>query len=213
VSEPPRASGARTGGRPTRDARLAEVFERTAYAMFVLDDDRIYVDCNPAAEELLECSREEIVGRCADDFIPAEVLARVPAAWARFLRDGYSVNSLERLTARSRRVRCNYSATANFLPGLHLSISIPETRSLPSPPRTRDESGKRLTQREREILARVALGQTGPQIAGELSISRATVRTHIQNIRLKLGAQTRAHAVVLAIQRGEILTESFEDLS
>jgi DNA-binding NarL/FixJ family response regulator len=181
--------------------------------MFILDDDRIYVDCNPAAEQLLECSRDEILGRSADDFIPPDVLARVPAAWARFLRDGYSVSSLERLTARSRRVRCSYSATANFLPGLHLSISIPEPRPFTSPPRTAEGSGKSLTLREGEILTRIALGQMGPQIAGELSISRETVRTHIHNILLKLGAQTRAHAVVLAIERGEIITDGIRKLS
>ncbi|HYM57365.1 MAG TPA: helix-turn-helix transcriptional regulator [Solirubrobacteraceae bacterium] len=62
----------------------------------------------------------------------------------------------------------------------------------------------RLTDREREVLARVALGETGQTIARELSITGATVESHVRNILEKLGAKNRPHAVALALQSGEL---------
>ena len=42
------------------------------------------------------------------------------------------------------------------------------------------------------------------QVAKQLVLSSETVRTHVRNAMSKLGAATRAHAVALALQRGEI---------
>jgi DNA-binding CsgD family transcriptional regulator len=61
-----------------------------------------------------------------------------------------------------------------------------------------------LTKREREILAALAEGMSGAQIAEELVLSPETVRTHVRNAMAKLGASTRSHAVALALQSHEI---------
>jgi DNA-binding NarL/FixJ family response regulator len=50
-----------------------------------------------------------------------------------------------------------------------------------------------LTRREREILPFLLKGYTNQEIADELSISRATVKTHVSNILNKLGVPDRAH--------------------
>src|SRR5687767_13936396 len=63
---------------------------------------------------------------------------------------------------------------------------------------------KALSPREREILGLLSEGLSGEQAARELSLSSETVRTHVRNAMAKLGAATRAHAIVLALQRGEI---------
>jgi DNA-binding CsgD family transcriptional regulator len=63
-----------------------------------------------------------------------------------------------------------------------------------------------LTQRESEILALLARGRSGAQIADELVLSPETVRSHVRNAMSKLGATTRSHAVALALQSGEIGT-------
>jgi DNA-binding CsgD family transcriptional regulator len=68
----------------------------------------------------------------------------------------------------------------------------------------RRASGARLSGREREILAFLASGQSGAQIAEDLVLSPETVRTHIRNAMAKLGASSRAQAVALAVQRHEI---------
>jgi DNA-binding CsgD family transcriptional regulator len=61
-----------------------------------------------------------------------------------------------------------------------------------------------LTRREREIMALLAEGLSGRQIAERLVLSPETVRTHIRNAMAKLGASTRSQAVALALQREDI---------
>ncbi len=63
-----------------------------------------------------------------------------------------------------------------------------------------DDSG--LTEREREVLRLIAQGRTNADIAETLTVSEATVKTHINHLFAKLGARDRAHALVLARQRG-----------
>lgn len=61
-----------------------------------------------------------------------------------------------------------------------------------------------LSPREREILGLLSQGLSGEEAAKQLHLSSETVRTHVRNAMSKLGAATRAHAVALALQRGEI---------
>jgi len=63
---------------------------------------------------------------------------------------------------------------------------------------------KTLSPREREIMGLLSQGLSGEEAAQQLFLSSETVRTHVRNAMTKLGAATRAHAVALAIQRGEI---------
>jgi len=60
----------------------------------------------------------------------------------------------------------------------------------------------RLTEREREIVAWVATGRSNDEIAAELVVSPATVRTHVSRAMVKLGARDRAQLVVFAVQSG-----------
>jgi DNA-binding NarL/FixJ family response regulator len=59
-----------------------------------------------------------------------------------------------------------------------------------------------LTEREREIVAWVATGRSNDEIAAELVVSPATVRTHVSRAMIKLGARDRAQLVVFAVQSG-----------
>jgi DNA-binding NarL/FixJ family response regulator len=59
-----------------------------------------------------------------------------------------------------------------------------------------------LTGREREVLERLARGQSQAEIATELGISSKTVANHLQNVLTKLGAHSRAEAVALAYRNG-----------
>lgn len=58
----------------------------------------------------------------------------------------------------------------------------------------------KLTPRERQVFELVAEGLTSPQIAERLKIGPATVRTHVEHIREKVGAHTRAEAVARLVQ-------------
>jgi DNA-binding NarL/FixJ family response regulator len=59
-----------------------------------------------------------------------------------------------------------------------------------------------LTDREREIVAWVATGRSNDEIAAELVVSPATVRTHVSRAMMKLGARDRAQLVVFGVQSG-----------
>jgi two-component system nitrate/nitrite response regulator NarL len=59
-----------------------------------------------------------------------------------------------------------------------------------------------LSRREREVLEHAASGLSAPAIARELSISTATVKTHLRNLYDKLGVSERAAAVAEAMRRG-----------
>ncbi|MGW3660267.1 response regulator [Streptomyces sp. NPDC005151] len=59
-----------------------------------------------------------------------------------------------------------------------------------------------LSAREREVLELVAKGTSNREIAAELFISEATVKTHLTHIFAKLGAKDRAAAVANAYERG-----------
>src|SRR5438093_5446013 len=59
-----------------------------------------------------------------------------------------------------------------------------------------------LSKREREILQKVANGATTKEVAHDLGISPHTVKTHLERIFEKLGANDRAQAVAIAIRTG-----------
>ena len=61
-----------------------------------------------------------------------------------------------------------------------------------------------LTPREREVLGGLAEGKSAPQIASELHVSPATVKTHLKTLYEKLGVSDRAAAVAEAMRRGLI---------
>jgi len=61
-----------------------------------------------------------------------------------------------------------------------------------------------LTEREIDVLKLIAAGNGNKQIADELSISEATVKSRVTNILSKLGANDRAHAVTVGLKRGII---------
>jgi DNA-binding NarL/FixJ family response regulator len=61
-----------------------------------------------------------------------------------------------------------------------------------------------LSPREREVLDLLAQGLTGERIAARLFLSPETVRTHVRNAMEKLEANTRVHAIAIALRQGEI---------
>ena len=108
--------------RPKRadlnDALFRAFFDAAGDAVMLADDDRRYVDVNPAACELLGISRAELIGRRIDDFF----IDDSAGAWSDFREDGAhrGRGRVRRAGGELRHVEWN--ATADVVPGLHMSI-------------------------------------------------------------------------------------------
>jgi NarL family two-component system response regulator LiaR len=80
-------------------------------------------------------------------------------------------------------------------------LSRPSERP-PTPEPTSVSSVEPLTEREVEVLRLVARGQSNQEIADQLVISEATVRTHVSNILGKLHLASRTQAALYALREG-----------
>jgi DNA-binding NarL/FixJ family response regulator len=70
-----------------------------------------------------------------------------------------------------------------------------------------DPARNDLTPREVDVLQLIAAGKANKQIADQLSIGEASVKSHVGHILSKLGANDRAHAVAIGLKRGIIELE------
>lgn len=68
--------------------------------------------------------------------------------------------------------------------------------------RMAEPEGGELSEREREVLALLVRGASNKGIAHQLGLSENTVKAHVAHIFNKLGVQSRAEAVAVALQRG-----------
>jgi DNA-binding NarL/FixJ family response regulator len=70
------------------------------------------------------------------------------------------------------------------------------------------ESPQTLTEREVDVLRLLAQGKANKEIAMALTIGEKTVKTHVSNILLKLGVQSRTQAALYAAQIGMVPIDS-----
>jgi len=188
--------------------QFRRAFARSSIPMVTVDKDRRQLTANQAARLLLRMSADELRDVHIDDLTPPPYTPILEDAWRRLMRDGSVAGRYALGCPDGSEIHVTYCALANVLPGEHLIVFAPaqwpddefqeltETSPEPQP--------CAITEREREVLALIAGGADFDQIAAELTISPATVKSHVKNAHRKLGARNRPHAIALAIQRGLI---------
>ena len=92
----------------------------------------------------------------------------------------------------ARAIRAAASGRATLSP--EAAQALVETANQPPEP------GLDLTEREREVLTLMIEGLNNTQIAGRLSVSPSTIKSHVSNILSKLGVASRTEAVTLALR-------------
>jgi len=180
-------------------------FARSLVPMVIANDQRRFVAANTAACLLLRLPEEEIVGMTVDDLTPPESRALVGPLWEAFIQEGTQQGTYDLLTPDGATVTVEYSATANIGPGRHLSILMFPPGGVTHRPEAR--AAEILSAREREVLGLVAMGRSSGEIAEALVVARSTVESHVRRCLEKLGARNRAHAIALALARGEVTLE------
>jgi DNA-binding NarL/FixJ family response regulator len=75
---------------------------------------------------------------------------------------------------------------------------------LPTPVRAESDAIRSLTARELEVLVMLAAGHSNAEVATDLFVSEATVKTHVSSVLAKLGLRSRIQAVIFAYESGLI---------
>lgn len=91
-----------------------------------------------------------------------------------------------------RAIRAAYAGRATLSPDA--AQALVQTANLPPVP------GLDLTEREREVLVLMIEGLNNTQIAGRLTVSPSTIKSHVSSILSKLGVASRTEAVTLALR-------------
>jgi two-component system nitrate/nitrite response regulator NarL len=86
--------------------------------------------------------------------------------------------------------------------GAVLSQSVRAARRTIRPRLGHPEMARLLTPREREVLARLARGESTSAIARSMGVRLSTTRTHVDSVLVKFGVHSRLEAVALAVREG-----------
>jgi len=101
-------------------------------------------------------------------------------------------------------IRLIASGAALLDPAVTKSVIEEFTRRSPSAPEGGPSAAVagELTAREREVLDLLTRGKSNAEIAGELVLTEATVKTHVAHVLMKLGVRDRVQAVIYAYEAG-----------
>lgn len=94
----------------------------------------------------------------------------------------------------ARRLLKHFQNAAALPPGRAVATARPLAAEVPIPRFGAPQAREELTEREQDIIRKVALGYTNTEIATQFAISVHTVNTHVKNVYRKLQVRTRAQA-------------------
>lgn len=202
------------------DEALWKLFSQSRNGMLIADDDRRYVNANPAALALLGYELATFRTMRIDDITIPEYRPFLDDIWADFLARGGTVGRFAVLRSDGTPVEIEFNATANVAPGLHMTIfinpqvtgdaagldddDVPDKNFDEPVPAVARRSGRMLDGDERRVVTLLALGHSWHEVADDMGTDAASVRELMMSAMATLGARTRAHAVSIALRAGEI---------
>jgi PAS domain S-box-containing protein len=199
-----------TGSRSTADGWRSlfwAAFKLSANPMILLQPDRVLTEVNDAFLEAFGYSRAHALGLKLDVFVAEACRQRMKKDWWELLRTGRLNGGREMIRGDGRRLSVQFAAHREIVTGRDLVLGVMldlDTRPMRCGKAPDGASAAALTPREREIVALVALGRRRREIADELFISDATVKTHLRNAMHKLDVHSQAQLVAVALTRGLI---------
>jgi PAS domain S-box-containing protein len=208
--------------RPTSsqvdEAIFWSLFERSRVPMALVDRDRHYVAVNDAGLELFSYSREDVIGQPVGRTVVGDERS-AEGDWGRLQRTNELYGERTVLHPNGSLMRIGYAAYGSTVNGRWLAVFValsahfePDGAELirstaPARPQLPvNRPAAVLTPREREVVRRVALGASTRQIAADLFLSPATVRSHVRNAMVKTSSHTRAQLVALVL--GDVLNSN-----
>ena len=104
--------------------RLDAIFNATHDLIFLVNDERKFIQVNKSAVKVLGYSTNELLGMCAEDIYDSSVAStdNMYELWDAFLINGTHKGVVKVRTKSGGIIICSHTATTNILPGLHLSI-------------------------------------------------------------------------------------------
>ncbi|TET26533.1 MAG: response regulator transcription factor [Dehalococcoidia bacterium] len=133
-----------------------------------------------------------------DDQLLKALETQIAAYLSKEISGDYLANTIRRVAKGEHPIREDLTSrpevAGKILHQFQELSTKPEVETLIAP----------LTARETEILSYVAQGYSNKQIAVKLNISEQTIKNHVASIMLKLNANARTQAVVIAVQKGLI---------
>jgi DNA-binding CsgD family transcriptional regulator len=181
--------------------------------MCLIDRDRLVVASTEAACDLFGASHADAIGTDPGRHILDEDPALGDRLWEQLLSTNELYAETRVAHADGRVLRVSYAGHGTTIDGrwhalmVMLSVRLePDGEELigtgdGAPPQ---ELQSPLTHRELEVIRLVAQGANTGQIAAELYLSPATVRSHVRNAMAKTQAHTRAHLVARVLGDGFI---------
>jgi DNA-binding CsgD family transcriptional regulator len=187
--------------------RLQRIFERSPVPAVMVDAQRWHLEANRPARLWFRRSLEEIRTYALGDLAPRDRLGYWERFWAQLLDTGFVAERYQGTKPDGSPIDVFYCALADILPGRHVIVFAPADWR-------EDELGvfeddgpdpsDSLTPRELEILTLAGQSLSVRTIAESLTISPATVKTHLEHIYRKLDVHDRTAAVVHALRAGFI---------
>ena len=190
-----------------QEARWQALFEAAQDAVLIVDDQRRYVEANPAACELFGLAAEQLLGRRIEEFVDDVRGMEVGTAWQQFQASGVQRGECRLRRADGSVRHLEFNAKADFAPGLHLSILRDVTE------RKRTEEAL-VQQAEQLVRSNANLQQFSYVTSHDLQAPLRTISSYSQMLQTRYGGQLDQNAheflgyIVASAQRMQSLISS-----